>query len=329
MYVTGIEAGKSRVIPESVLNTPSRGYSANDPLNPRNLAVRTWMEGNLGYDEVAIGQYGKSEFQFLMRPGGEVTTTRLGYYMDNGMRIPIDRFTSTGKVSPNYVEPPIPTRTSNLFGGVPVISGAYKPSVKSIPYGFVSIIPTSRVTSSQKSSVRISSPFSSGKSQSYQVSSPAYSGSPPSYPSRSGASSSAPVRTVLTPTYTPKVTTPKTPYKTPPYSPVSTPPYSPTKTPSTSRTPTPPYSPPYTPPYSPPKITPVPFGGWSDAPGSTGDRRYPRLGLEKWSNLNPVADIEYLSKGMGSDPLSGGFGAKCRHTSKKLRGKCSRFLRNG
>jgi hypothetical protein len=73
----------------------------------------------------------------------------------------------------------------------------------------------------------------------------------------------------------------------------------------------------------------------SGASESGGSRPFMNRGEYGWSNLNPVADIPYLSKGLG-DPFSGGgsgsmggFGAKCRHTNTKLKKKCSRFLRNG
>jgi hypothetical protein len=68
--------------------------------------------------------------------------------------------------------------------------------------------------------------------------------------------------------------------------------------------------------------------------GGSGDRPFMNRGEYGWSTLNPVADIPYLSKGLGnpfpsSGGGSGGFGAKCRHILPKLRKKCSRFLRNG
>jgi hypothetical protein len=116
-----------------------------------------------------------------------------------------------------------------------------------------------------------------------------------------------------------------TPYISPYVTP-SSPPRSPPSSPPSSV----PYTVPYVPPYKPP------FGGFpSGIEGSSGDRPYLNRGEYRWSNLNPVADIPYLSKGLG-DPFSGGgsgsmggFGAKCRHTNAKLKKKCSRFLRNG
>jgi hypothetical protein len=86
-----------------------------------------------------------------------------------------------------------------------------------------------------------------------------------------------------------------------------------------------------------PKLPPVPGMWFPDAGGSSGDRPRMRMGVEGWTNTNPVADIPYLSKGMTADPFSGGgnsggmsgFGAKCRHTNAKLKKKCGRFKRNG
>ena len=90
------------------------------------------------------------------------------------------------------------------------------------------------------------------------------------------------------------------------------------------------------PPFEPTPTRPVvPFAWLPGAGESGGNRPFMNRGEYGWSTLNPVADIPYLSKGLGNpfpssgDGDGGGFGAKCRHILPKLKKKCSRFLRNG
>jgi hypothetical protein len=123
MYITGTKAGEYTSIPESILRTPTRGMSMNDPMNPRNIAIGDWIEAsNAEYGRPIIGQHGKSEFEFHLRAGGEVVVEPAGFYRDAGRRIPVDRFTSTGKVSAKFELPGPKVRTTNVFRGVPVTS---------------------------------------------------------------------------------------------------------------------------------------------------------------------------------------------------------------
>ena len=150
MYVSGVVEGDYVTVPRNVVNTPTRGMSMNDPLNPRNIAVQDWINTNAPYGKPILVQYGKSEFQFLVRAGSETTTpTRVGYYMDNGMRIPLDRVSFTGKVAPGFEQQPLPTRASNMFGGIPIKPTRYVTPQKSIPYG-ASALAMSMIPSSQQ-----------------------------------------------------------------------------------------------------------------------------------------------------------------------------------
>jgi hypothetical protein len=162
-----------------------------------------------------------------------------------------------------------------------------------VPYrSSIASLPLSKSPSFSPSQYR--EPYSTSSIPKYpgsSISSPPYpSGSVPKYPSYNPPSNPS---TPLVPTNT---LSPSPPPSAPPYYPPTSPPYTPTITPPTP--PTPPL-----PPTPPPFIPQGNFGGGtSQQPFGTGR-------WTKWARTNPVADIPYLSKGMGS-PWAGKKGKK-------------------
>jgi hypothetical protein len=153
MYVTGVRSGRYTRVPERILRTPTEGRGINDPRNPRNIAIGQWVEANnVPYDQPFIGQHGKSEFEFHLRQGAEVNTQTIGYYVDAGVRIPIQRFTLTGRQAPGYQVPEPPGRTTNFFSGLPVKSSIGSSSRIPAPLIISSLTGKSRTSGQSRSS---------------------------------------------------------------------------------------------------------------------------------------------------------------------------------
>ena len=107
VYRSVVKAGVYQEIPADILKIRSEG-SANDPLNPRNVAIGEWMRTKAKPGVPVITQYGKAEWQYLIPSGSGVKEAKMtGWYRDAGQRIPQYDVTYTGKRSPNY-KPPSP-----------------------------------------------------------------------------------------------------------------------------------------------------------------------------------------------------------------------------
>jgi hypothetical protein len=108
MYRSTVKTGDYVEIPEAILKTPKRGMSINDPLNPRNQAISEWMEVNAPYGKPVYGQYGKPEWQSLIKEGSQLKREPLGYFTDKptGRRIVMEsvEFTGTGVAPTKSVE---------------------------------------------------------------------------------------------------------------------------------------------------------------------------------------------------------------------------------
>jgi len=264
MYAIGVKKGKYTQVPEDVLHTPTGGKSINDPTNPRNIAIGKWIrEVNAPYDQPIIGQHGKSEFEFHLRAGGEVTTKPVAYYKDAGIRIPVERVTLTGKASPKFVETAGEVGTTlkmgetstksnqdivdNIFGGAKTTSKSYSPtkvaysavSIPSAASGLKSSPPNFKTSSpsiKSKSGLKIAGPSVLSTTQIYNPQTPSLnkiytSPSPSQYQitkSPSSPSVTEPSPSVTTPRsrITPPDYTPPTGSTYKPSSPVSSPPSS-------------------------------------------------------------------------------------------------------
>lgn len=78
------------IIPENILKTPTGEVHTgiNDPLNPRNIAIDQYLVKHGKFGQVYAGQYGKSEWQGLIRTGTEVKSAeRVGYFTSEGRRV--------------------------------------------------------------------------------------------------------------------------------------------------------------------------------------------------------------------------------------------------
>lgn len=131
IYRSVVEQGKYQQIPDTLLNAPNptnpitgKAWSTNDPLNPKNLKIADWITKTAEPGVPIIGQYGKSEWQFLISSGSEVAAAKpTGFIRDAGVRIPQYDVTFTGKKSPLY-SPTGPTTNpkgivvGKMFGGV-------------------------------------------------------------------------------------------------------------------------------------------------------------------------------------------------------------------
>lgn len=98
-----LKQGDIADIPRSVLQTPTRGMGANDPLNPRNIAVTKYLREQGDFGKLYVGQYGKAEWQGLIRPGTSIESSELsGWYTDSGRRVRVMDIRVGGE-SPEYV----------------------------------------------------------------------------------------------------------------------------------------------------------------------------------------------------------------------------------
>jgi hypothetical protein len=120
MYVSAVPERYIEV-PKSVRETPTLGLSANDPGNPRNLAITDWINRNAEPGVPVLVQYGKSEFQVLIKAGSEVTPKKhLGYYMDNGIPIQLIRQDYTGRIAPDFVPQPLQPKEYKFYSGLAI-----------------------------------------------------------------------------------------------------------------------------------------------------------------------------------------------------------------
>ena len=360
MYRISTKTGDYVEIPQSILNTKTGGMSTNDPMNPRNQAIKEWIEtpGNVKFGQKIIGQYGKSEWQTLFREGSAVKTKPLGYFVDKptGIRIVMEGVEFSGGGIPPKVQSQPMRQVGKMFmdiGGAagssrasagkvisPVFAmGSSKPSSREFSLGRgIDYSISSRKTPSYSSprSLSYSSPSSRSPSVSRSRSSPfgepsrsprgssslpisgyGYSGryeSPSDVGSRSRPSlSSRALPTLVSPPvsdygYSRPTSISKPPYSSPPPEPSPTPPSSPDYTP---------IEPTYTP-------KPKPLVGWGYVGGGTDGRTFAPRSLERWQRVNPVADIPYLSKGLGGPAFGGAFGSS---GSKRTGGRKSKFVR--
>jgi hypothetical protein len=213
VYRVSVESGKYQEIPKNLLNAPTpvdpltgKPYSTNDPLNPKNVAISEWMRTDAKPGIPVIGQYGKSEWQYLIPPGSELTPGAkvTGWYRDAGQRIPQYDVSFTGKRAEGY-KPPQPTIDPRT--GLPVrevgraamgvssesISGMSK---KAIPLGasaaFGKGIPTETTVTRTTPSKTTTTSFPTTRVTSYAT--PSYKGKTPSsgmsYPKTSDISTS-------------------------------------------------------------------------------------------------------------------------------------------
>jgi hypothetical protein len=284
MYRPSMKTGDIAVIPEKILNTPlgrdpitGRAQSINDPSNPRNIAIRDWIETNAKYGQLSVGQSGKSEWQGYFKEGSAFTKTNVGYYEDpsTGTRIIMDEIKFTGKgtapkrevVTDLTTGKPAGREIARMSMGVDLSESTRGLSKSVSPITMLIKGTTPYDTSKSRSSVFSSSQIPYGLS-SPGISTKSSSNKPESYMSKPASttiptpktntfqiseksfieSSKLSPKTSLitiskTPSYSPSTST-KSPIYSPPYSPVKTPPYSPVKTP--------PYSPVKTPPWGPP-----------------------------------------------------------------------------
>jgi hypothetical protein len=104
MYRINVKKGQYQEIPQSILNTPTRGMGANDPMNPRNIAINEWMNTVARPGVPVVGQYGKAEWQFEISGGSVVSKGKtIGFYRDAGARIPVIEVRPTGTKSPDFI----------------------------------------------------------------------------------------------------------------------------------------------------------------------------------------------------------------------------------
>jgi hypothetical protein len=172
MYRTTYSPGDIVKIPKHILNTPMRGMSINDPMNPRNIAITNWMEAHAPYGKPIVSQYGKPEWQAMIREGSEYTTKPIGFFTDTptGRHIVMEDvvFTGTGKTPIKEINPitgkPIGREIARFYselGGYSSASGSSKtvapffaPVIsKPKPASSVGYSKISTITPSVKSSV--------------------------------------------------------------------------------------------------------------------------------------------------------------------------------
>lgn len=333
-----------RRIPESVLKTkdymvdPLTGkvtrFGANDPMNPRNIAVSKFMAEQAEYGKVYVGHRGKAEWEGFIKPGTQIQTGETtAWFKDMGRRVRIQEVTLGGKM-PGY-EPPTQWEVGRFYaelGGTP--SSAISSGKTPATLGAISAFKGPSRVSSKAVRTLSSDPYSVSKPSYPKISSPSSpraSSSPisprgPSYPKPPSSSlpDSSGISSPFTSPESPPSTPPSVPY-TPPYTPV----YSPVSSPPSSPVATPPYTPPYTPSSSvtPSSRVPPPFGGGGYVSGGGGGGLFSRRSLIKWERLNPVADMPYLSRGMRSPAFANGFGSAFGSTTKKSGGRKSKFVR--
>ncbi len=293
MYRSSVKSGEYSEIPKSILNTPTRGMSTNNPLNPRNQAIAEWMGTNAEFGKPVIGQYGKSEWQYLIKEGSAVNTKKAGWFTDkgSGSRIILQDVTYTGQGTA-----PKP-KANNPMTGKPMqgmgrfyveigVGSSRSGSSKTLAPFYVTSFGKSG-TSSTKSTSR-SSPFSSYAGTSKASASSSFSPRAytlPDFTTTLKSSSTKSPSSFITPSYTPSSKPPS--YDIPTYS------QPPTRSPPSYKQPT--YKPPvYTPPPTykkPPTGGGFPFGsgGSGSTPGS------PR-GKNTWREIIPI-ESEILSWG--------------------------------
>jgi hypothetical protein len=153
MYVSAVPK-RYQEVPKNIRETPTLGLSANDPANPRNLAIDRWIRDNAEPGVPILVQHGKSEFEFHIKAGSEVAPAEhLGYYMDNGIPIPLQRRDYTGRMSPNYVETPLPVKEYKWYASVGAISSGSGVGSRIVPYAASSVFRGEKSSPLEKSSV--------------------------------------------------------------------------------------------------------------------------------------------------------------------------------
>jgi predicted secreted protein len=311
-------------IPKSLTNmknptnpTTGKPWSINDPYNPKMVRISQWVAEHGEYGKLIVGQYGKSEWQGMIRTGTEIkTSTRTGFYEDAGRKINFMDVTLGGKakgytprtqfeIGKFYATSPGVSSSGVSSNKIPLVSTSlfsFKPADITTKSYTNTNTKTSRITSSKSppisssiASTRASSPFSStgmtsGRSSS-KISSPFSSTGITSGKSSGRSSGKSSISSSISNPYSttkPSTSSARSIFSSTPAYTTSTKPSSSTtsKTSTTSTTET--------------TTTKTPFKmGFPDIGGSGAARPFMGGRLTRWQRDNPVADMPYLSRGLG------------------------------
>jgi hypothetical protein len=317
MYNIRVPKDQYQMIPEKIMKTDTAGKSLNDPTNPRNIEISRWVAEHGEYGKLIVGQYGKSEWQGLIRTGTEIkTSTRTGFYEDAGRKINFMDVTLGGKakgytprtqfeIGKFYATSPGVSSSGVSSNKIPLVSTSLfssKPADITTKSYAGTNTKTSRITSSKSLSIsssitstRASSPFSStgmtsGRSSS-KISSPFSSTGITSGKSSGRSSGKSSISSSISNPYSttkPSTSSARSIFSSTPAYTTSTKPSSSTtsKTSTTSTTET--------------TTTKTPFKmGFPGIGGSGAARPFMGGRLTRWQRDNPVADMPYLSRGLG------------------------------